>query len=341
LKWLKRILLALVALLGVCLVALLIAYFAAAGEYRVPATVAKDTSLPRLTVKGVTYHGEIHGPKDAPVVIVIHGGPGNDYRYLLPLKPLADTYRVVFYDQRGTGLSPRVPREELTLNNMIEDLANIAKHFGKGQKARLIGHSWGAMLASAVAGRYPKLFSHIVLAEPGLLTTEAAKAFMKKFRFMPGLKSGLSLIWLWLQSRHVKGPDKWAKNDLFFASLTGLDAPENPLKGYACNGDKKTMHIPMWRYGMDASMEIQGKAMGGKTISINLVKGIEQYKGKTLFVTGSCNKLIGAPHQKRYHMKFFPGATLKVIKDAGHTMFGEKPKVTLKILRDFLKSNPK
>jgi pimeloyl-ACP methyl ester carboxylesterase len=44
---------------------------------------------------------------------------GADYRYLLPLKALADDYRVVFYDQRGTGLSPRVPADSITLDSFV------------------------------------------------------------------------------------------------------------------------------------------------------------------------------------------------------------------------------
>ena len=41
-----------------------------------------------------------------------------------------------------------------------------------GQKVNLVGHSWGAMLASAYLGQYPEKVDHAVLAEPGFLTSE-------------------------------------------------------------------------------------------------------------------------------------------------------------------------
>src|SRR5690242_445823 len=74
----------------------------------VPKTVAEDPSLPAIDVAGTRFHAEAFGDPNAPVILVLHGGPGSDYRCLLPLKALADDgYRVAFWDQRGTGLSTR------------------------------------------------------------------------------------------------------------------------------------------------------------------------------------------------------------------------------------------
>src|SRR5687767_1729721 len=72
-------------------------------------TLQRDPSLPRVELNGYAFHSEHFGAPGKPVLIVLHGGPGADYRYLLGVKALADDYQVVFYDQRGTGLSPRVP----------------------------------------------------------------------------------------------------------------------------------------------------------------------------------------------------------------------------------------
>ena len=85
------------------------------GDYPVPETVADDPSLPHITIDGVTYHAETFGDPSNPVVITIHGGPGGDYRSILSLKALSDDYFVVFFDQRGAGLSPRVDPDEITL----------------------------------------------------------------------------------------------------------------------------------------------------------------------------------------------------------------------------------
>src|SRR5262245_60802661 len=72
----------------------------------VPRTVTEDPTLSQIEINGAHLHAEAFGDPNAPTVIVLHGGPGSDYRCLLPLQALAgDGYRVVFWDQRGAGLS--------------------------------------------------------------------------------------------------------------------------------------------------------------------------------------------------------------------------------------------
>ena len=50
----------------------------------VPKTVEEDPSLPRIEVNGTTLHAEAFGDPSAPMVMMLHGGPGGDYRSLLP-----------------------------------------------------------------------------------------------------------------------------------------------------------------------------------------------------------------------------------------------------------------
>ena len=96
-------------LVAVGLIAFVGSYLGFAGQFLVPATTTDDPALPSRNIAGYRYHLEVFGLPTRPVVIVLHGGPGGDYRSLLPLRPLSDDYQLVFYDQRGSGLSPRVP----------------------------------------------------------------------------------------------------------------------------------------------------------------------------------------------------------------------------------------
>src|SRR5262245_8774243 len=57
-----------------------------------------------------------------PPVIVLHGGPDFDHGYLLPdLDRLADTFRLIYYDQRGRGRSAEGVRPaDVTLASDVE-----------------------------------------------------------------------------------------------------------------------------------------------------------------------------------------------------------------------------
>src|SRR6185436_19073286 len=92
----------------------------------VPKTVDQDPALPQIEVAGAQLHAEAYGDPEAPIVMVLHGGPGSDYRSLLPLKELAhDGYRVVFWDQRGAGLSQRFPADTYSFDLYLDDLVEV------------------------------------------------------------------------------------------------------------------------------------------------------------------------------------------------------------------------
>ena len=327
-------------LLGVGLVGFVGSYFAYAGQYSVPATTTDDPSLPGRSIGGYRFHLEIFGLPTRPVVVVVHGGPGADYRYLLPLQPLSDEYQVVFYDQRGSGLSPRVAEEQLSLDQSVEDLHAIVGAISPHAPVRLIGHSWGAMLAAAYLDRHPETVSHAALAEPGFLTAERGNEWFEAIQHgMPPLSWPLvSGVWRSLvQSLHVYGPDEDARKDFFVQSAMHLNVPGHPLAGYYCGADLNSAHLPSWRTGARAAEAILEKATDDSgRFNVNVVSpGVKRFPHKVLLIAGSCNKVMG-PEVQRQNMALFANAELAVIDAAGHTMFGEQPEASLATLRRYL-----
>lgn len=168
-----------------------------------PQTTAYDPELSRTVVDGYPFHTEVYGNPELPPLIVLHGGPGNDFYYLKNLVELKDSYHILFYDQRGSGLSPRADlSQETFVDTYLNDLNRFVQIHGKGKPVRLIGHSWGAMLAAAYISRHPHKISHVVFVEPGILNRESAIEFystLKKlfggpsmiFRIIPTIAASL------------------------------------------------------------------------------------------------------------------------------------------------------
>ena len=100
-------------------------------------------------------------------LIVLHGGPDFDHSYLLPdLDRLADSFRLIYYDQRGRGRSAdRVRAEDVSLASDVADLEKVRQHFQLASAA-VLGHSWGAVLALEYAIRNPERVSHLILMNP-------------------------------------------------------------------------------------------------------------------------------------------------------------------------------
>lgn len=315
-------------------------YLSTSGNWEVAETVAQDSTISHITIDEVVFHTETHGNDTARTIIVIHGGPGQDYRYLLPLKALSDEYRVVFYDQRGTGLSPRVEAGELTLQSSIEDLDRIVNYYCPDEKVNILGHSWGAMLGSAYLAKYPERVHKIILAEPGFLTTEMAEEFMERtngFAIDLSFDNIILLGKIVMRALHLRGPDDQAIKDYIFSNLMATPVENHPMSGYFCGDKYDSTQISFWRLSMVASQAIQqsGIDTDGK-MQIDLVSGIEQYQDTVLFIAGDCNRFIGPDYQEM-HLKHFPKHKMEVIHDAGHNMFLDQPDDFFRIVREFYK----
>jgi proline iminopeptidase len=127
------------------------------------ATVAPTET--RIPAASATLYARVVG--QGRPVIVLHGGPDFDHRYLLPdLDQFQDVFRLIYYDQRGRGKSAdNVRPEDVTLLSDLEDLDKVRQHFGL-EAPVLLGHSWGAVLALEYALRHPTRVSHLILMNP-------------------------------------------------------------------------------------------------------------------------------------------------------------------------------
>ena len=339
-KLLTRILrnrgLALLSVVGLVVALGVVLFVTTDGDQSVPHTVTTDPTLPHITIDGITFHAETFGDQANPVAIVVHGGPGGDYGYLLNLQQLEDDHFVVFYDQRGAGLSPRVPAEELTLQSSIDDLHRIVSHYGQGEPVRIIGHSWGAMLAAAYIGQYPDSVTQAILAEPGALDNAGLARFgERQAASSQSLSYYQLLVPTIFESMHLDGPDSEAMMDYIYGQMSA-NFVNTAASGYRCDDESvgtvlPTVPIPPSRFGSTAFTAL----FGSEADLAPIAKNASNYNGDVLFIASECNSFIGEAFQ-REQMDLFPQADLSVIPDAGHEMLSENPAASLAVVREFL-----
>src|SRR5262249_45579385 len=114
-------------------------------------------------------------------MIVLHGGPDFDHSYLVPdMDRLSDSFRLIYYDQRGRGGSTNgVKPEDVSLASDIADLEKVRQYFQLGPVA-LLGHSWGTVLALEYAIRHPQQVSHLLLLNPAPASSDDYKQLRKE-----------------------------------------------------------------------------------------------------------------------------------------------------------------
>lgn len=92
---------------------------------------------------------------DGYPLFLLHGGPGLDrHEFGDYLDSLTDQFRLILVDQRGHGLSDRVPPETCTLENCARDVVSMARALDLDRYA-VLGHSWGAFVALQNAVDWP------------------------------------------------------------------------------------------------------------------------------------------------------------------------------------------
>jgi proline iminopeptidase len=111
---------------------------------------------------------EVCGNRNGKPALVLHGGPGSGCtpglrRYFDP-----GAYRLVLFDQRGSGRSvphasdPSVDLSSNTTHNLIRDIELLREVVGV-ERWLVWGISWGATLALAYAESHPQRVTEIVL----------------------------------------------------------------------------------------------------------------------------------------------------------------------------------
>ena len=279
----------------------------------VPRTADEDPSIPHLSLNGSTFHVETFGDPSAPVIVVLHGGPGGDYRGLLRLRDpvngvrLEDRHLLVFWDQRGSGLSRRHPTSEISLAAYDQDLTSIIDRFSPGSPVVLLGHSWGGMFATRYISRHPERIAGAVLMEPGPLTGALFSEIKSQMFHIDPLSEWLN-DYAWAQT--IVSPDGHARADY----LRGLGAVGDLQPGYHSS---KTDREPFWRQGAVASAAITAEGIVDGEPNWDFVTGLDRLRTPVLFEASDQNTVIGVEFQKK-QMQFYPEAQLAVIAGAGH-----------------------
>jgi len=110
--------------------------------------------------------------QDRMPLVVIAGGPGSTYDYLLSLKQVAYDRPVIFYNQSGCGNSVVQGCDSVYSKNIVwtvqhycQELKQLLDIWGY-QQYHIFGHSWGGTLAIAYALQDVLPIKSLLLASP-------------------------------------------------------------------------------------------------------------------------------------------------------------------------------
>ena len=281
----------------------------------VPKTVDEDPALPNLEINGTNLHLQTFGDPSNQVILFLANA---DFVSLLRLKDLQDNYFLVFFDQRGYGLSRRHDPDEISLDIYVSDYKELKKRFSPNRKVILIGQTWGGQYATEYISRNPQDVEKAILLGPYPLSGEI-------FAEKRGELTSVNPTDEWVSDIFYSGDfissDTHSRLDYTF--LIGM-AGDKP--GF---GKSKDDPAPIWRLGVVATRKLNSETDYDSTTDLS------KFSSEVLFIVGVLDTITGENFQ-REQMKFFPSATLVSIDGAGNDAYWVKSNEVLSAIRAYL-----
>lgn len=116
-------------------------------------------------VAGTQLHARDDGPRDAPVLIMLHGFGSSLHTWEPWAQALVGEYRVIRLDLPGAGLSPPDPTNDYTDARSIALILALMDRRSV-LRATLIGNSLGGRIAWTLAAKHPERTDKLVLISP-------------------------------------------------------------------------------------------------------------------------------------------------------------------------------
>jgi pimeloyl-ACP methyl ester carboxylesterase len=278
-------------------------------------TAARAITSKTASVEGIKLHYLAAG--QGPAVILLHGYTQTSrmWRPVIPL--LADRFMVIAPDLPGIGDSG-IPADGLDMKTAAIRIHALAKSLGV-EKARVVGHDIGLMVAYAYAAQFPAETEKLVVMDaflPGVAGWEEVynNPGIWHFRFNGPTPEAL-----------VRGRERtyfeYFWND--FAADKTHSIPEADRAAYTAAYSRPGRMRAGWAYFVSFQQAAKDFAQLSQT---KLTMPVLAIGG------GKANEdLLG-----RQMKPVASNATMVVLKDTGHWVLEERPKETTEALLKFL-----
>ncbi|MFK0259335.1 alpha/beta fold hydrolase [Streptomyces sp. NPDC090445] len=135
-----------------------------------------------------------------PDVLLIAGLSDPSEAWQAQLEGLSDRYRVIAFDNRGSGRTP-LPEGAMSVAMMADDAAGLLRVLGVDE-AHVAGYSGGSAIAQELALRHPAVVRSLVLVSTWAQADAYFTTMTRFWRWLatqaPGARAMLEAFFLWI-----------------------------------------------------------------------------------------------------------------------------------------------
>ncbi|MET0945579.1 MAG: alpha/beta fold hydrolase [Flavobacterium sp.] len=269
------------------------------------------------TSDGVSLFAKISGKGD--VCIFVHGGPGawSESFEKLGGNILEDNLTMCYYDQRGCGRSASPTDNNYSLNRMVEDIEDIRNNLNT-PKIFIMGHSFGGILATEYAKKYPEHVKGLILLNATLDINYS-------------LRNQISYIGI-ITGENITIQNNDSVLNTFFDAKKRLGKTD---LNYKILSDNKTSveKLDSIDNGFKRNSSFAQHALKDPVYFNDFTKETTTIKAPTLIISGTKDNNIGPDHYLSFK---FPNQDIEII-EGGHLLYYEKNQDFKNSVQQFVK----
>ncbi len=273
------------------------------------------------------YYEESGNPNGTPVIF-LHGGPGAGCRPAHRQFFDPDHYRIILFDQRGSGKStPYAEIRENTTSLLIDDIEKLRTTLAV-DKWLVFGGSWGSTLALAYASQHPQRAVGLILR--GIFLCRSSE-----------------VSWFYQQGASQIYPDAWEdflapiplseRHDMvsaYYARMTSEDESTRLQAAVAWSTwEARLAHLNLDPEAAASYLEDPRNALAIARIECHYMINRAFFSSDDALLKQIKSSLVGIPCrivQGRYDLicpmrtawevhKSLPGSELRIVPAAGHS----------------------
>jgi 3-oxoadipate enol-lactonase len=260
--------------------------------------------MPKVKVNGIHLYYELHGPKEAEVLVLSNGILMSTTSWVFQTVELSKQLRLLLYDCRGMWQSDHPPGP-YSMEQHADDLAGLLDALGI-PKAHIGGISYGGEISITFALRYPDRTLSLIIADAVSHVDPWLQAVVES----------------WIAAARTKDPKV-----LFNATVPWNFSPkfiqEHP----------DLMAQALERYALldyDALIKLCESFL-----KLNVKERLKDIKVPTCIIVGEHDLLKGRRYAEEIAQNI-PGAEFHIIPKAGHATCWEDPQAFNSIVLGFL-----
>ncbi len=283
--------------------------------------------------------------KSNPVLLYLHGGLPEYFLTQTYPTGLEDYFTVVWWEQRGSGLSYSKVIPPITLEQMISDTKELTnflrKRFGQ-DKIYLMGHSGGSFIGIQTAAQAPELYHAYIgigqmsnqlnselLAYEYMLkqfTDQGNKVMIRNLKASPvTISNGTPDTYLAIRDKAMHMLGIGTTHDMN-SVVTGIFLPSLMCRDYSLNEK-----INLWRGKSRAGVS----SLWNKMLATDLSQSITQLEIPVYFIHGIFDYTVSYTLAKDYFDKIkAPQKGFYTFGKSAHSPMFEEPQKMVQILRE-------